>query len=99
MTIDRIDGLMTIEYRIRKYPMSRVRKEVQMNQRETVSEKTILGIDLGTSSVKVMLLDPQSGVLGTAAREYGVDIPTFGYAEQRPETWWAMTVEALRRMK
>ena len=70
-----------------------------MNQCETVSEKTILGIDLGTSSVKVMLLDPQSGVLGTAAREYGVDIPLLGYAEQRPETWWAMTVEALQELR
>ena len=79
--------------------MGRVRKEVQMNQRETVSEKTILGIDLGTSSVKVMLLNPQSGVLGTAAREYGVDIPLLGYAEQRPETWWAMTVEALQELR
>ena len=58
--------------------MSRVRKEEQMNQCETVSEKTILGIDLGTSSVKVMLLDPQSGVLGTVARECGVEIPTLG---------------------
>ena len=37
--------------------------------------RTILGIDLGTSSVKAMLLDVDGGVVGVKAKDYGVDIP------------------------
>ena len=36
--------------------------------------RTILGIDLGTSSVKAMLLDVDGGVVGVKAKDYGVDI-------------------------
>ena len=35
----------------------------------------ILGIDLGTSSIKAMLLDEEKGVIGTSARSYTVNIP------------------------
>ncbi len=42
----------------------------------------ILGIDLGTSSVKAMLLDSVKGVIDLEASSYEVDIPAEGYAEQ-----------------
>lgn len=48
----------------------------------------ILGIDLGTSSVKGMLLDSFRGVLAVESGEYDVKIPREGYAEQEPEQWW-----------
>ena len=40
----------------------------------------ILGIDLGTSSVKGMLLDSFRGVLAVESGEYDVKIPREGYA-------------------
>jgi len=49
-----------------------------------------LGIDLGTSSVKAMLLDPTDGsVLAQADAAYPVDRPRLGWAETDPEQWWA----------
>lgn len=57
--------------------------------------RTILGIDLGTSSVKAMLLDVDGGVVGVKAKDYGVDIPYPGWAEQSPEMWWDSLVEVL----
>jgi len=59
----------------------------------------ILGIDLGTSSAKAMLLDTGRGVVGTAARSYGVDIPQAGYAEQAPLMWWKSMSEVLRQLR
>lgn len=61
--------------------------------------KVILGIDLGTSSVKAMLLDLEEGVIGVKTKEYGVDIPKPGYAEQNPEMWWTSLVDVLRWLK
>lgn len=48
----------------------------------------ILGIDLGTSSVKAMLLDAREGVIGVEAQGYDVSVPRAGYAEQSPHEWW-----------
>jgi len=50
---------------------------------------TVLGIDLGTSSVKVVLADPTGGVLAQSTKEYDVVRPHPGWAETHPETWWA----------
>lgn len=59
----------------------------------------ILGIDLGTSSVKAMLLDSFQGVLGIEASKYDVRIPKEGYAEQEPLTWWEETRKVILKLK
>ncbi len=59
----------------------------------------ILGIDLGTSSVKAMLLDAEAGVIGVGARGYEVSIPQAGHAEQQPEVWWDAVCSALGSLK
>lgn len=59
----------------------------------------ILGIDLGTSSVKSMLLDEEKGVVKTAAKSYTVEIPKAGYAEQMPQMWWESVKETLFALK
>ncbi|AZN39933.1 xylulokinase [Paenibacillus albus] len=48
----------------------------------------LMGIDIGTSSVKSMVMDTSGKVLGFAQLEYDIDIPVSGYAEQNPEQWW-----------
>ena len=56
----------------------------------------LLGIDLGTSSVKVALFASDSlRLLATADREYPVNHPRPGYAEQDPQTWWQAVVQAI----
>ncbi len=61
--------------------------------------RTILGIDLGTSSVKGMLLDAERGIIACAATEYAVEIPAAGYAEQDPEMWWNAVLRTLGKLK
>lgn len=59
----------------------------------------LLGIDVGTSGLKAMLLDPERGVHTLAAREYDVEIPQPGRAEQSPELWWDALIEVLRTLR
>lgn len=60
---------------------------------------TILGIDIGTSSLKAMLLDPEKGILAVRAKAYEVSIPKIGYAEQDPATWWDALKDVLAALK
>jgi xylulokinase len=50
---------------------------------------TLLGIDLGTSSVKVVLADPAGTVKAQAVADYAVRRPHPGWAESDPEHWWS----------
>jgi xylulokinase len=58
---------------------------------------SLLGIDLGTSSVKVVVLELDGAVQSVATVEYPVDIPQPGYAEQDPERWWQAVIGATRQ--
>ena len=55
----------------------------------------ILGIDVGTSGIKAMLLDTETGVKAVHAKSYEVDIPRPGYAQQDPQMWWNSLLEVL----
>lgn len=54
-----------------------------------------LGIDLGTSAVKVLLLDEDGAVLGHVDKRLPISRPQPGWSEQHPREWWAATCEAL----
>ncbi len=56
----------------------------------------LAGIDLGTSSVKVLIMDSRGNSLAVAHRGYEVMTPKMSYAEQDPEIWWKCTAEAVR---
>lgn len=55
----------------------------------------LVGIDLGTSSVKVVATDPPGRPVARAARPYPVRAPAPGFAEQDPDAWWQATRMAL----
>jgi xylulokinase len=57
---------------------------------------TLLGIDLGTSSVKVVVFSTAGKILGLGSAEYPILTPQPGWAEQDPERWWSATVNAAR---
>lgn len=59
----------------------------------------ILGIDLGTSSLKVMLLDCDNNKTIVESLKYSVDIPRMNYAEQSPEKWWEAAKHVLKSLK
>ena len=56
----------------------------------------LLGIDIGTSRAKAVLVEPDGHVLGIATTDYPVDQPLPGWAEQDPEAWWQAACEAVR---
>lgn len=58
----------------------------------------LLGIDLGTSSLKAMLITPGGTVVGQCARQYQFDVPALGHAEQDPQVWWRACCEALNEL-
>ena len=56
---------------------------------------TFLGIDLGTSSVKVVLTDQMGRVRASATAEYPVNRPSPDWAETNPEDWWRAVRQAV----
>ncbi|APY98079.1 xylulokinase [Burkholderia pseudomallei MSHR4377] len=58
-----------------------------------------LGIDLGTSEVKVLLLSPDGAVVGTAGTPFTVARAHPRWAEQHPDDWWAGTLAALAALR
>lgn len=60
--------------------------------------KAFLGIDLGTSSAKALLLREDGVVMGTCNGEYPIIIPSVGCAEQDPSSWWLAVTGAVRRL-
>ena len=58
----------------------------------------LLGIDIGTSGLKTILITPEGHVLAQALREYTPDTPAPGQAEQDPEAWVDAVVSATREV-
>ncbi|MFN3405458.1 MAG: xylulokinase [Cytophagaceae bacterium] len=62
-----------------------------------------LGIDLGTSSIKVSLLDLNNGKIASSAfhpkKEMEIITRNQGWAEQDPETWWSNFIAAMAELK
>ncbi len=54
-----------------------------------------LGIDLGTSAVKVAIVDERDQIVGSASASLTVQRPRPLWSEQNPEEWWRATVEAV----
>ncbi|MEJ5310475.1 MAG: xylulokinase [Anaerolineae bacterium] len=57
----------------------------------------LMGVDIGTSSTKTIIVRPDGAVLGLAAQEYAVETPRPGWAEQNPETWLNAALDTMRR--
>ena len=56
----------------------------------------LLGIDLGTSSLKTIVLSQDGWICGSEAIDYQFDSPVQGYAEQDPAVWWDACVNTIR---
>ncbi|MBO4391172.1 MAG: xylulokinase [Lachnospiraceae bacterium] len=48
----------------------------------------LVGVDLGTSSVKMLLMEENGDIKKIVTREYPLSIPRPGWSEQNPEDWW-----------
>ncbi len=56
----------------------------------------LLGIDLGTSGVKALLMDAAGKVVASASESYPLYTPQPLWAEQDPNDWWNATCRAIR---
>ena len=57
-----------------------------------------IGIDIGTSGAKGVLLAATGAVLARAAATYPLLTPRPGWTEQEPEAWWQATVTVLQQL-
>ena len=53
-----------------------------------------IGIDLGTSAIKSILVDESGRLVATASEPLQVSRPAPGFSEQDPESWWRATIAA-----
>ncbi|WP_310568071.1 xylulokinase [Hydrogenophaga sp.] len=58
-----------------------------------------IGIDIGTSEVKALLLGPDQRVIGSAGAPLTVSRPHPGHSEQDPADWWTATQAALAALR
>lgn len=58
-----------------------------------------LGIDLGTSSVKVVLVDHAQRIVAQASTPLTLQRPRDGWSEQNPDAWWQVTDTAIATLR
>ena len=58
-----------------------------------------LGIDLGTSALKVILIDEDQNQLGEISIPFEVSRPQPLWSEQDPDLWWKALIEAIQFLK
>lgn len=59
----------------------------------------LLGIDVGTSSTKALLIDEHARVIASHAADHPIHRPRPGWSEQDPEDWWRSTREAIAAVR
>lgn len=59
---------------------------------------SFIGIDLGTSAVKLLLTDADGNVLNSASRSYPVHYPKSGWSEQNPDDWFNAVLSGLEEL-
>jgi len=58
----------------------------------------MLGLDLGTSSVKAMLMDSKGSVVLSTSKSYSIESPRPGWCEQNPAVWWQNVKDVVREL-
>ena len=57
-----------------------------------------IGVDLGTSAVKLLLMNETGGIEKIVSKEYPIEFPYPGWSQQNPEDWWEQTVAGLKEL-
>lgn len=57
-----------------------------------------IGIDLGTSAVKLLLMDAMGNIESVVSREYPLSFPEPGWSEQNPEDWYSQIMIGLKEL-
>ena len=57
-----------------------------------------IGVDLGTSAVKLLLMEGSGKIVKIVSKEYPLYFPRPGWSEQRPEDWYEKSMEGIREL-
>ncbi len=57
-----------------------------------------IGIDLGTSAVKLLLMDENGKIHNIVSKEYPLSFPEPGWAEQNPEDWYGQSIAGINEL-
>ncbi len=57
-----------------------------------------IGVDLGTSAVKLLLMKEDGTVLKIVSKEYALSFPNPGWSEQNPMDWWTQSIAGLKEL-
>lgn len=57
-----------------------------------------IGVDLGTSAVKLLLMDENGKIQNIVSKEYPLYFPHPGWSQQDPQDWYAQTVEGIKEL-
>ena len=57
-----------------------------------------IGVDLGTSAVKLLLMDETGDIKNIVSKEYPLFFPHPGWSEQHPEDWFEKSMEGIREL-
>jgi xylulokinase len=63
-----------------------------------VTDRYLLGVDVGTSGTKALLIDVTGNVVASATHEYPMATPRPLWAEQDPDDWWRAATAAIRKI-
>lgn len=57
-----------------------------------------IGVDLGTSAVKLLLMEADGSIKNIVSKEYPLSFPNPGWSEQSPDDWWNAVVEGIKEL-
>ena len=63
-----------------------------------MSKQYVIGIDIGTSGCKTLIVDHEGQVAARAVAEYPLSTPHPGWSEQEPEHWWRAVVSTVKEV-
>jgi sugar (pentulose or hexulose) kinase len=61
-------------------------------------EKLVLGIDIGTSSIKTLAVNDKGHIIASASSPLTIQHAYPGYSEQQPDEWFSVTIETMREV-
>lgn len=57
-----------------------------------------IGVDLGTSAVKLLMMDSEGKIQKIVSKEYPLYFPNPGWSEQKPEDWFEKSMEGIKEL-
>lgn len=57
-----------------------------------------IGVDLGTSAVKLLLMDSEGKIRKIVSKQYPISFPHPGWSEQNPVDWYEKSIEGIREL-